>query len=234
MSNFCDRQIVCPSVSADVLGALVRLAHVSCPPEVFVEEFGQAFGIAVSESRGSRFCSPDDLHHRAHAHQRATKKQPTPHALSPAQARIAVSGRLGAPARLRASRQPANDEASLGPETPSGMPFTSSRVWSTTPSKGNALMTLDEAVAAVEATLESAHLRVDRRRAQEDASSYLLLVLDTSGGKLDEGQVNNGPRLVAKRTGEIERLTVPEALARSKGMRLVRSRTSSAMARKTS
>lgn len=93
-------------------------------------------------------------------------------------------------------------------------------------------MTLDEAVAAVEATLESAHLRVDRKRAQEDASSYLVLVLDTSGGQLDEGPVDNGPRLVAKRTGEVERLTVPEALARSKGMRLVRSRTTSAMARR--
>jgi hypothetical protein len=83
-------------------------------------------------------------------------------------------------------------------------------------------MTLDEAIAAVEATLVSAHLRVDRKRAREDASSYLVLVLDTSGGKLDEGPVDNGPRLVAKGTGDVERLTVPEALARSRGMRLVR------------
>ena len=103
-----------------------------------------------------------------------------------------------------------------------GLRLESSRVGSTNPSKGNALMTLDEAVAAVEATLESAHLRVDRKRAREDAASYLVLVLDTSGGRLDEGPVDNGPRLVAKRTGEVERLTVPEALARSRGMRLVR------------
>ena len=38
-------------------------------------------------------------------------------------------------------------------------------------------MTLDDAIAAVEATLDSAHPRVDRKRAREDASSYLLLSL---------------------------------------------------------
>ena len=54
---------------------------------------------------------------------------------------------------------------------------------------GPVRMTLDEAVAAVEATLDSAHLRVDRRRAREDATSYLLLVLDSSGGRRDDGPV---------------------------------------------
>ena len=84
-------------------------------------------------------------------------------------------------------------------------------------------MTLDDAIAAVEATLDSAHLRVDRRRAREDATSYLLLVLDTSGGQHDDGPVANGPRLVDKHTGEVTRLTVPDALARADGMTLVQS-----------
>ncbi|MCU1658883.1 MAG: hypothetical protein JWO57_3539 [Pseudonocardiales bacterium] len=84
-------------------------------------------------------------------------------------------------------------------------------------------MTLDDAIAAVEATLDSAHLRVDRRRAREDAASYLLLVLDTSGGRRDEGPVANGPRLVDKHSGEVTRLTVPDALARAERMALVRS-----------
>ena len=78
-------------------------------------------------------------------------------------------------------------------------------------------MTLDEAIAAVEATLDSTHLRVDRRRAREDATSYLLLVLDTSGGRHD-GTVANGPRLVDKHSGEATRLTVPDALARAERM----------------
>jgi hypothetical protein len=83
-------------------------------------------------------------------------------------------------------------------------------------------MTLDEAVAAVEATLDSAYLRVDRRLAREDAASYLLLVLDTSGGRRDEiGPVANGPRLVAKDSGEVVRLTVTDALARADRMALV-------------
>jgi hypothetical protein len=83
-------------------------------------------------------------------------------------------------------------------------------------------MTLDEAVAAVEATLGSAHLRVDRRLAREDAASYLLLVLDTSGGRRDEvGPASNGPRLVAKDSGEVVRLTVTDALARADRMTLV-------------
>jgi hypothetical protein len=86
-----------------------------------------------------------------------------------------------------------------------------------------AYMTLDDAIAAVEATLDSAHLRVDRRRAREDAASYLLLVLDISGGRRDEGPVANGPRLVDKHSGEVTGLTVPDALARAERMALVRS-----------
>lgn len=81
-------------------------------------------------------------------------------------------------------------------------------------------MTLDDAIAAVERTIDSAHLRVDRRRAQEDDASYLLLVLDTSGGR-EDGQVANGPRLVDKQSGEVVRLTVPDALARAKRMTYV-------------
>ena len=84
-------------------------------------------------------------------------------------------------------------------------------------------MNLEEAIAAVEATLESANLRVDRRRAHEDAASYLLLVLDTGSGWRDDGLVANGPRLVDKHTGEVTRLTVPGALARAEGMARVRS-----------
>jgi hypothetical protein len=83
-------------------------------------------------------------------------------------------------------------------------------------------MTLDDAVVAVEATLDSAYLRVDRRRAREDAAAYLLLVLDTSGGRRDQGPVANGPRLVDKRSGQVTRLTVPDALARAERMVLVR------------
>ena len=86
-------------------------------------------------------------------------------------------------------------------------------------------MTLDEAVAAVEATLNSTYLRVDRRGAREDEASYLLVVLDTSGGRLDDaGPVANGPRLVDKHSGEVLRLTVPDALARAERMMLVRPR----------
>jgi len=84
-------------------------------------------------------------------------------------------------------------------------------------------MNLDEAIEAVEATLDSSHLRVDRRRAQEDETSYLLLVLDTSGGRGGPGPVANGPRLVDKRTGQVSRVTVPDALARAQRMALVRS-----------
>jgi hypothetical protein len=84
-------------------------------------------------------------------------------------------------------------------------------------------MTLDEAIAAVEATLDSPQLRVDRRRAREDAASYLVLVLDTSGGRGDDGPIANGPRLVDKRSGEVTRLTVPDALARADRMARVRS-----------
>ena len=84
-------------------------------------------------------------------------------------------------------------------------------------------MTLDEAIAAVAASLDSPHLRVDRRLAREDSSSYLLLVLDTSGGRRDDGgPVSNGPRLVTKSSGEVIRLTVSDALARAKRMALVR------------
>lgn len=81
-------------------------------------------------------------------------------------------------------------------------------------------MTLDDAIAAVEATLDSRHLRVDRKRAREDESHYLLVVLDVSGGR-GEGPMANGPRLVDKGTGEVTRLTVPAALARAERMRLV-------------
>ncbi len=84
-------------------------------------------------------------------------------------------------------------------------------------------MTLDEAVKAVEVTLGSAQLRVDRRRARQDAASYLLLVLDTNGGRRDVGPVANGPRLVDKHSGEVTRLTVPDALAMAERMALVRS-----------
>ena len=80
-------------------------------------------------------------------------------------------------------------------------------------------MTLDEAIAAVEATLNSAHLRVDRRWAREDAASYLLVVLDISGGQRDEdGPIANGPRLVDKHSGEVTRLIVPDAVARAERM----------------
>jgi hypothetical protein len=82
-------------------------------------------------------------------------------------------------------------------------------------------VTVDEAVAAVEATLDSAYLRVDRRRAREDAESYLLVVLDTSGGQGAEGPIANGPRLVDKHSGEVTRLTVPDARARAERMPLV-------------
>ncbi len=75
-------------------------------------------------------------------------------------------------------------------------------------------MTLDEAVAAIEASLDSSMLRVDRRRVREDEGSFLLLVLDSSNGRYD-GQISNGPRLVDKRTGEVSRLTVPAAVKRA-------------------
>jgi hypothetical protein len=86
-----------------------------------------------------------------------------------------------------------------------------------TPDDGTAPMTLDEAVAAVEATLGTPHLRVDRRRARQDSSSYLLVVLDTSGGR-SVGPIDNGPRLVDRRTGAVTRLTVPDAVARAERM----------------
>ena len=57
-------------------------------------------------------------------------------------------------------------------------------------------MTLGEAIAAVEATLDSTHLRVDRRRAREDSASYLLVVLDTSGGAHADRPVANRMSLV--------------------------------------
>jgi hypothetical protein len=79
-------------------------------------------------------------------------------------------------------------------------------------------MTVDEAIVAVEATLDVGHHRVDRVRAREDATSFLLVVLDTSGGQRDEGPASNGPRLVDKRTGEVTRLIVPDALARAERM----------------
>ncbi len=84
-------------------------------------------------------------------------------------------------------------------------------------------MTLDEAVAAVQATLDSADLQVDRRRARQDAGSYLLVVLDTRRTLGSDGPIANGPRLVDKHSGEVIRLTVPDALARADRMALVRS-----------
>ncbi|HEY5848247.1 MAG TPA: hypothetical protein VIT42_15785 [Microlunatus sp.] len=81
-------------------------------------------------------------------------------------------------------------------------------------------MTLDEAAAAVEASLDSSVLRVDRRRVREDEGAFLLLVLDTSNGRYD-GQISNGPRLVDKRTGEVSRLTVPAAVKRAEQMTVV-------------
>ncbi|MGH3469172.1 MAG: hypothetical protein ACRDQF_15735 [Thermocrispum sp.] len=51
---------------------------------------------------------------------------------------------------------------------------------------------------------------------------YLLLVLDTSGGRRDDGPVSNGPRLVDKHSSEVTRLTDPDALARAERMALVR------------
>ncbi len=83
-------------------------------------------------------------------------------------------------------------------------------------------MTVDEAIAAVEATLDSGYLRVDRARPREDETSYLLVVLDTSGGRVHEGVLANGPRLVDKRSGEVTRLTVSDALARTGRMTPVR------------
>ena len=85
-------------------------------------------------------------------------------------------------------------------------------------------MTVDEAIAAVEATLNSEYLRVDRARPREDETSYLLVVLDTSGGRVHEGVLANGPRLVDKRSGEVTRLTVSDALARTGRMMPVRAR----------
>ena len=80
-------------------------------------------------------------------------------------------------------------------------------------------MILDEAIAAVEATLDSAGLRVDRKRPLEDETSFLLVVLDTRAGRdNDAGAVANGPRLVDKQTGQVRRLTIPDALARADRM----------------
>ena len=52
-------------------------------------------------------------------------------------------------------------------------------------------------------------------------SAYLLIVLDASGGT-ETGPVDNGPRLVSKLSGEVTRLTVPDALRRAAGMTRVR------------
>jgi hypothetical protein len=82
-------------------------------------------------------------------------------------------------------------------------------------------MTLSDAVAIVESTLESELLRVDRRLAREDREAFLLLVLDTSGGRHDEGPLANGPRLVDKQRATVSRLTVPDAVERAERMALV-------------
>ncbi len=84
-------------------------------------------------------------------------------------------------------------------------------------------MNLDEAVAAVEATLDSTHLRVDRRRARKDAASYLVAVLDASGGRRDDGPAANGPRLVDRASGQVTRFLVPDAVDRAERMAPVRS-----------
>jgi hypothetical protein len=83
-------------------------------------------------------------------------------------------------------------------------------------------MTLDEAVEAVSRTLPSDQLRVDRKLARHDQTAYLLIVLDARRG-LNDGDVpiENGPRLVIKHSGAVTRLTVPEAVARARGMTLV-------------
>lgn len=85
-------------------------------------------------------------------------------------------------------------------------------------------MTLDEAVAAVEASWGGAtHLRVDRRQAREDDMSFLVLVLDTAAGRRTaDGPVLNGPRLVAKADGTVTRLTVTAAVGLAGRMALVR------------
>ena len=86
-------------------------------------------------------------------------------------------------------------------------------------------MTLEEAITAVEATLDSTQLRVDRSLAREDVGSYLLLVLDVGGGgREDGGPISNGPRLVDKETGRVIRLTVPAAVDRAERMALVHPR----------
>jgi len=82
-------------------------------------------------------------------------------------------------------------------------------------------MTPEEAVAAVEATLDPATTRVDRVRARQDAASYLLVVLDISRGRGDGGPVPNGPRLVDKMSGTVTRLPVGEAVRRAETMSLV-------------
>ena len=84
-------------------------------------------------------------------------------------------------------------------------------------------MTLDEAVSAVQATLDSKYLLVDRRLAREDVTSFLLLVLDISKGRYDgDAPIANGPRLVDRSTGEVIRSTVPAAVARAGQMAIVR------------
>ena len=84
-------------------------------------------------------------------------------------------------------------------------------------------MTLDEAVEAVRRTLPLGQLRVDRKLARHDQTGYLLIVLDARRD-LDDGDVpiENGPRLVSKESGVVSRLAVPEAIARARGMELVR------------
>ncbi|WP_092801533.1 hypothetical protein [Klenkia marina] len=82
-------------------------------------------------------------------------------------------------------------------------------------------MTLDEAVAAVERTLPpAARLRVDRARARENDQSFLLIVLDVQSARdAADGTGENGPRLVDRTSGRVDRLTIPEALAMGAGMR---------------
>jgi hypothetical protein len=81
---------------------------------------------------------------------------------------------------------------------------------------------LDEAVAAVEETLDSSRPFVDRRLVREDPDSFLLVVLDISGGRFDDDTpIANGSRLVDKHSGEVVRLPMPAAVARAERMILV-------------
>ncbi|MFT4163930.1 MAG: hypothetical protein QM650_01650 [Microlunatus sp.] len=85
-------------------------------------------------------------------------------------------------------------------------------------------MTLDEAMEAVRQTLPNdQRLRIDHKLARQDDTAYLLIVLDARR-QFDDGDVpiENGPRLITKTSGVVSRLTVPEAVARTANLALVR------------